>query len=52
MLSAAQDVGEGYGFFRQPGKFASLNGNWLALQCRLDDEVDVPYELQLYRVDG
>lgn len=37
---------------RQPGKVLSLQGRWLALQCRLDDEVDVPYQLQLYRIEG
>lgn len=36
---------------RQPGKVISLQGRWLALQCRLDGEVNVPYQLQLYRIE-
>ena len=31
--------------------FRSLSGHWLALNCRLGDEHDPPYELQLYRID-
>ncbi len=31
--------------------FRSLSGHWLALNCRLGDERDPPYELQLYRID-
>ncbi len=35
-----------------PDKWVSLTTGWLALQCKGDPEADVPYELQLYRVEG
>lgn len=35
-----------------PDKWVSLVDGWLALQCRSDPSADVPYELQLYRVQG
>ncbi len=35
-----------------PDKWISLAAGWLALQCKGNPEADVPYELQVYRVEG
>lgn len=35
---------------RQPGKMITHNGRWLALECQISGDADVPFEIQLYRV--